>query len=190
MVITEKVVTLKDGSTVTLRSPVIEDAKNYLILINTTNNETHYMCRSASETVAPQDITDKDLKDEEEWIASITASPVNFNVTAWADGKLVGSCGVTAKSSRQKLCHRCGFGIALTKDFCDKALGSLMLETCIEQAKTNGFEIMELSVFDDNSRAKHVYSKFGFTECGRVKKGFKLCSSTYIDEVMMCLFLK
>ncbi len=43
-----------------------------------------------------------------------------------------------------------------------------------EQAKANGFEQVELGVYSDNDRARHMYRKMGFREYGMNPRAFKL----------------
>jgi len=40
-----------------------------------------------------------------------------------------------------------------------------------------------------NARAIHVYKKLGFKEEGRFQKQLKVEDGTYVDDVMMSLFL-
>lgn len=48
-----------------------------------------------------------------------------------------------------------------------------MLEIAIEQCRENGFEQVELGIFEDNERAIHLYEKYGFVKCGIQPKAFK-----------------
>ena len=60
-----------------------------------------------------------------------------------------------------------------------------MLDIALEQAKKNGFEQVELGVFEDNLRAIHLYKKCGFKKVGIQPRAFKLKDGTYRDEVQM-----
>ena len=53
------------------------------------------------------------------------------------------------------------------------------------KAKTNGFEQVELGVYSDNDRARHMYKKMGFKEYGMNPRAFKLKDGTYRDEIIM-----
>ena len=68
-------------------------------------------------------------------------------------------------------------------------IGTLLMEKALEQAKENGFTQVELGVFADNDRARHLYRKLGFTEIGCIPKAFCLKDDTYRDEVQMVKFL-
>ena len=69
-------------------------------------------------------------------------------------------------------------------------LGSFMMKTALEQAKENGFEQVELGVYSDNLRARHMYTKMEFTEYGMNPRAFKLKDGTYVDEIIMVNFLE
>jgi diamine N-acetyltransferase len=44
-----------------------------------------------------------------------------------------------------------------------KGIGSLLMESCLEIARRGGFDVMWLSVWNQNSRAIHFYRKWGFS---------------------------
>ena len=64
-------------------------------------------------------------------------------------------------------------------------LGSFMMAIALEQARANGYEQVELGVYSDNARARHLYSKMGFKEYGINPRAFKLPDGTYCDEIIM-----
>ena len=43
----------------------------------------------------------------------------------------------------------------------------------------HGFEQVELGVYSDNDRARHMYKKMGFKEYGMNPRAFKLKDGTY-----------
>ena len=55
----------------------------------------------------------------------------------------------------------------------------------LDQAKANGYEQVELGVYSDNDRARHMYKKMGFKEYGMNPRAFKLKDGTYRDEIIM-----
>lgn len=59
----------------------------------------------------------------------------------------------------------------------------------MKQAKANGFEQLELGVFEDNTEAIHIYEKFGFQKYGVQPRAFKLKDGTYRDEIIMVKML-
>ncbi|SFQ49689.1 Acetyltransferase (GNAT) family protein [Lachnospiraceae bacterium XBB1006] len=64
------------------------------------------------------------------------------------------------------------------------------MELAIAQAKENGMEQLELGVFSDNDRARHLYQKYGFKEYGVNPRAFKLQDGSYRDEIIMVKMLK
>lgn len=48
-----------------------------------------------------------------------------------------------------------------------------LLASCIECAKTAGYNQLELKVVAENERAVSMYERAGFVECGRNPKGFR-----------------
>ena len=46
-------------------------------------------------------------------------------------------------------------------------------------------EQVELGVYSDNDRARHMYRKMGFREYGMNPRAFKLKDGTYRDEIIM-----
>ena len=64
-----------------------------------------------------------------------------------------------------------------------------MVQYAIEQAKLNGFELLELGVFEDNEPAIHLYEKLGFVKYGIQPRAFKLKDGTYRDEIIMVKML-
>lgn len=64
-----------------------------------------------------------------------------------------------------------------------------MIETAVAQARENGFEQIELSVFEDNARAIHLYEKLGFQRFGIQPRAYKLKDGSYRDEIIMVRLL-
>lgn len=73
----------------------------------------------------------------------------------------------------------------LNLDKITEILGSFMMQIALKQAKANGFEQVELGVYSDNDRARHMYKKMGFREYGMNPRAFKLKDGTYRDEIIM-----
>ena len=113
----------------------------------------------------------------------------DYLVSAFVDGALIGDLGVTLVRPHIKYLHRAYLGMSIQQEYCGMGLGSFMMQVALEQAKENGFEQVELGVFSDNARARHMYDKMGFKEFGMNPKAFKLQDGTYCDEIIMVNFL-
>lgn len=111
-------------------------------------------------------------------------------VNAYLDDELVGDLGVSVVRPHIKFLHRGYLGMSIRQEYTDMGLGSFMMKVALEQAKKNGFEQVELGVYSDNARARHMYTKMGFEEYGMNPRAFKLKDGTYIDEIIMVNFLE
>ena len=80
-------------------------------------------------------------------------------------------------------------GISIEQKYWGGGLGSYLMQLAIDQARANGFEQLELGVYSDNSRAIHLYEKFGFERYGIQPRAFKLKDGTYRDEIIMVKML-
>ena len=182
MVIQKSCVTLRDGTAAELRSPEICDAEQMISYLHQTSEETHFMVRYPEEC-------DRTLGAAQKRLQAMEDHERSFMLAAFLDGELVGNCGVNAMSDHFKMRHRASLGISIKKKAWGLGLGKLLIEKALEQAKENGFTQVELGVFADNDRARHLYRKLGFTEMGCIPKAFYLKEGTYRDEVQMVKFL-
>ncbi len=173
---------LKDGREVLLRSPEKSDAQAMLDYMRVTSGETHFMARYPEECLA-------DEQAEVGFIETLAAHPRSFMLVAILDGELVGGCSVMAYNGHIKTRHRSSLGISILQKACNTGLGTAMVDMALRQAKENGFEQVELGVFEDNPRARHVYQTLGFQEQGRTLRAFRLKDGTYRDEIQMVKFL-
>lgn len=184
MRIKPKTVTLKNGQEVMLRSAEITDAQAMIDHVIATGEETHFLGRTGDDTCMT-------LEEEEHYLAKTLADEAGFMMVAIIDGELVGSSDIVFIDKRAKERHRCLFGIALRTSVCDLGLGTIMLDEVLAIARTEtDFEQVELGVYDDNLRARHIYEKAGFVETGVIPHAFKLEDGTYRDDVRMVLFLR
>lgn len=62
-------------------------------------------------------------------------------------------------------------GIAVTDRYQDKGLGHLLMETLIEEARSQGKAGLQLTVYKENARAIHLYAKLGFRIVGEADGG-------------------
>ena len=142
------------------------------------SNETPYMTRYPDEVK-------KDVEEERAFINRTLEDPNAVMIVAEVDGKIAGTCSVFGNRDRRKISHRCSMGIGLLEDYCEQGLGTAMLSILIELAKQMGYELMELIVVADNTRAQGLYRKCGFIEGGRYYHGMKFDDGSYHDEIMM-----
>ena len=173
---------LKDGKEVLLRSPEKTDAQAMLDYMRITSSETHFMARYPEECPT-------DVQWEYDFLDRIIPHARSFMLVAILDGEMVGGCSVMAYNGHIKTRHRSSLGISIKQKACDSGLGTAMIDAALCPAKENGFEQVELGVFEDNPRARHLYEKLGFQEQGRTLRAFRLKDGTYRDEIQMVKFL-
>lgn len=174
-------VKIQNGREVLLRSPEPADAQPLLDYMRITSGETHFMARY------PEEIR-MTAEQETAFIEALTGHPRDFMIVAILDGELVGGCSVMAYNGHIKTRHRSSLGISVMQKAWG-GLGTAMIEASLRQAKENGFEQVELGVFEDNLRARRLYEKLGFQEQGRTLRAFRLKDGTYLDEMQMVKFL-
>jgi len=181
MKITPRAFQLPNGELLTVRSLCTEDAEALEVFRCATYSETHFMARYPEECTS--------LEAVQKGLAGSESSALNFEVGAFSGTKLVGEFGVAQVRPHIKYRHRAGMGISVLKEAWGCGLGSFLMQLAVDQAKTNGFEQLELGVYSDNARAIHLYEKFGFERCGTTPHAFKLKDGTYRDEIMMVKML-
>lgn len=175
---------LPDGRVLTVRSVEGRDAEAHIQFKQTTSGETYFMARYPEEC-------SYDIEKVCEGLTACEASPVNLEIGVYDDkGEQVGDIGVTQVRPHLKWRHRAMMGISIRKEYWGCGLGSFLMQIAVEQAAANGFEQLELGVFEDNVRAIALYEKFGFAKYGVSPRAFKLKDGTYRDEIIMVRMLK
>lgn len=182
MIVDSRDVILKNGLKVVLRGLTEDDAEAQVEHLKAIYAESYFMLRDPEEYSG-------NLDDQRAFIRRSISSERDFHILAFLDGKMIGDAGLHTVFSGQKCRHRAEIGISIRKAYWGLGLGTAMLEAVIEQAKANGFEQIELGVYEDNAAAVHLYEKFGFKKIGATPRAFKLKDGTYRDETLMVLIL-
>ena len=102
--------------------------------------------------------------------------------------KIVGEGSATRE--KWKKSHIAMMGIGLMKEARGKGIGTILIKELIKLAKKRmkGLEFIDLSHFDYNKRARHIYQKIGFKNIGRLPKLSKE-GKAYSDEIFMRYYL-
>lgn len=178
MKIEEKEILLRDGRACILKSPEPREAAEMLDYLKGISAETYFMVRY------PDEVT-MTLEEEKEFLERHLTSGNSFMLAAYLEGRLAGNIAVNGVASTRKMCHRASLGIAVRKDYWGLGIGGVLIESALHYARELGYEQLELGVFDDNGRARHLYRKLGFEEWGVTKRAFRLEDGSYRDEIMM-----
>ena len=109
-------------------------------------------------------------------------------LVARIEDKVAGGASIHPQTDKQA--HVAQFGIFICDGYRDLGLGTAMLKEFIEIAEKRGFEILQLSVFANNTRAFYVYKNCGFKEIGRLSRDIKFRDGEYPDRILMELPLK
>ena len=178
MRINEQKYILPDGREILIKSAGPEDALKVKLHREATSAETHFMARE------PED-GQFNLEKITEILGSVAESDRDFMVSAYFEDELIGDLGVTLIRPHIKYLHRAYLGMSIRQMYTGMGLGSFMMQIALKQARANGFEQVELGVYSDNDRARHMYKKMGFKEYGMNPRAFKLKDGTYRDEIIM-----
>jgi ribosomal protein S18 acetylase RimI-like enzyme len=132
------------------------------------------------------------LADEVAWFSGAYRSALEgdrvFSV-AEEGGRVVGNCVVQrhAPNVRSEGGHVGVLGILVHRDHRGKGVGTALLTHALAACRGR-FEVVRLSVFVKNARAKQLYERFGFVTVGRVPRAVRR-GSEYFDEEEMALVL-
>ncbi len=167
--------TANDGQEIILRTPQWEDIDDLLELINSLIDEQ-------ADIWMREPVTRNEQID---WLsrrlAAIEKGEV-VQIVAEAQGHVVANTDVTIKTGQRS--HVGDIGIIIKQGYRGIGIGTEMLKQLIERARERGLKIVTLGVFATNKRAKHVYQKLGFCECGRIP-GEIYKNGQYIDHITM-----
>ena len=171
-----------DGRALTLRSPRAGDAATMLDYLRQTSAETHFLVREADEFT---------MTDEEEgaFLTHYLSGERCFMLAAFDGDEVVANCDIAPLGSMKRVLHRASFGIAIKQKFCGQGLGRELLRIALDEARRLGYLQVELGVYADNPRARHLYEKLGFREMGVIPNAFHLSDGSFRDEVQMVCFL-
>lgn len=117
------------------------------------------------------------------------ATPANFHLGAFADGRLVGMVHFYRQEGA-KLHHRALIGeLYVTPERRGQGIGKALLESCIEHARTlPELEDLVLWVILGNERAKALYESIGFEVFCIEPRTFKI-DGRYYDGAGMIMLL-
>ena len=174
---------LKSGELVVVRSAVPDDAADLLTLGRAIIAEGEFA------VTTPDEYTFTD-EQEREWIRRYADDAGKLAIAAEESGRIIGVLFLES-SSRQRLAHVATLHMSVAKEWRSRGVGTALLQSAIEWAKSHPvIEKLGLAVFSSNSRAIGLYRKLGFVEEGRRPREIKFGPDMYVDDVLMCRFVK
>jgi RimJ/RimL family protein N-acetyltransferase len=175
-----KTVTLRDGATVLLRPPVMEDAEPFLAYLDAVRREGTFIGWSPADPLPT-------LEEERTWVRKRIDAPVECCIVAEAAGQIVGLADVSGRSGGlRRMRHRGELGISLRSAWCDRGLGSIIVGELMAWARAEPrIHVVQLGVFAHNARAIAVYRKHGFVVDGICRRAVRFEDGGYGDDMLM-----
>jgi len=177
MFFTEKEITLKDGRTALLRSPLPSDAEAALEYMKITAAETPFLLREPDEVTLT-------IADEERYLNRVVQSENDCSIFCFVNGRLAGNCSINRRTKRKNR-HRADIGIALKQEFWNLGIGTAMFREMEAIGRVWGLKQLELEVFEGNDRGMALYRKMGFEIVSFVPDAIRMADGTYIKEYRM-----
>lgn len=165
----------------TIRKATIEDALAIVTAQKEIAKTPGYFCSQPSE-LSKQNVI--------KTIKSLAESAKGIYLVAENDGEIVGHAFLEPLHLKS-VCHVAELSICVHSGWQEKGIGTALMEELIAWAKQSTMiEKIELNVRVSNNRAIALYKKMGFVEEGRLKNRIKTSQGSYIDDVLMALFIK
>lgn len=178
MLYAQRLHTLKDGRTLTVRNANKEDAAEMLSYLRRVLDETDFMTRTGEEVTLT-------VEKEEAILQASADHEHQLMLIALHEGDIVGCCSFAPVVNRIKTRHRAGMGLSVLSAFSHQGLGCFLLTEALRMAKKAGFMQMELGVYHDNARALRLYKRLGFAPYGRLPRAFWTQDGKLHDEILM-----
>lgn len=177
----ENIMILKNGMELVIDKAKKSDAALTIEYMNKVGGESTELVFEENEFKVP-------VHAEEMFIESLTHNKTSAMFVGKIDGEIV-SIGNVTTQSRSRMLHVAEYAITVRKKYWDLNIGTHMMEEMIKFSKASGkTEMIYLYVKADNSKAIHLYKKFGFVECGVLENFFKIAGKRY-DRLTMSLKL-
>lgn len=127
------------------------------------------------------------VKRNEDFIINMDSNQHQFvAITKAKNGEdlIIGSAGLTVNANHRTR-HSGSIGIMIHKDYQSMGVGTALMKAIIDIADNWLMLIrIELTVFEDNERAIHLYEKFGFEKEG-LKRLAGIRKGKYENEYLM-----
>lgn len=130
------------------------------------------------------------VEGQKQFIEDKQGNPNEVLFVAEDKGEVVGWI-VFQSPGRMKNLHTGSFGVMVRQDQRGKGIGKQLILKLLDWATVNPvIEKVSLFTFATNLRAIELYKQLGFQEEGRKIKEYKFADGTYVDDVLMCIFVK
>lgn len=131
-------------------------------------------------------------EDEVAWFANLfrqVLSGESIVAVATRGGRAIGSCTIrrVGASPESEMAHVGELGILVHRDHRGAGVGRALLQDALHRCRGK-FDVVRLSVFSVNRRARELYESFGFVFVGRIPRAVRRGETTYDEDLMVLDF--
>jgi RimJ/RimL family protein N-acetyltransferase len=160
---------------VIFRYPKVSDVDQALKYINAVMVESEFLRMNKRLT----------RKEEKKWLEDAIAKmrqKRKIVVFAQINGKIAGSG--TVESMEGASSHVGELGISLREQYTGMGIGTRFMELLMSEAIKTGIEVIKLSHYEGNERARRLYEKMGFIHVGVIPKARKQRGKYWGETIM------
>jgi len=172
-----KEVVLKNGVSIVIKAPSIEEAGKLIAL------KRDYIMNT---TTIPMVLDEypNDPEKEKTLISKYNSSKNSVLLVAEFENKLIGNIDITG-NQRTKMFHTAMLGMGIKEAWRNKGLGRALIESALLWTKNHSnLEIVWLNVYSSNELGLNLYLNTGFNICGKLEGFFKE-EEGYKDKIQM-----
>lgn len=167
----------------TIRNLSLDDCKSYLKFSRDIVNEGEFV-------LTHKDEFNYNISEEKKWIAEILKNENNISLVATINDEIIGSVNILQLKGR-KISHIAELNISVHKDYRNMHIGKSLLDLALNKIKRKeDIRKIILYVFENNYRAIHLYSSFGFKIEGALIDYVNLGANKFENLLAMGLFNK
>ncbi len=156
------------------------DAASFVALSIALDSETEYMLFEPGERTLT-------VEDQRRRIATIQAGTTQVVLVADDDSSIVGFVGASRGAARRNK-HSASFVIGVLAAHARRGIGTALLVELEAWARRTDVHRLELTVIEQNERARALYVKQGFQVEGRKRHSLQI-AGRWVDEVAMAKLL-
>ena len=117
------------GNTIIIRSVEVSDGTALIDYMEKTARESRFLIREPGERIPSPE-------EEAEFLKSRIDAERELMLVSYIGDDLVGACSLMSAGPQLRYAHRCQVAIALLKDYWNRGIGTIMLETLLSAAKS------------------------------------------------------
>lgn len=128
------------------------------------------------------------IEQEAAFLKTVNTTPFSRMFIVKQENKIIGN-GYIYANPRQRIQHKAQIAISVLKAYWGQGVSQLLMSTLIDYAKSTTFiKTILLEVVSENTRAIHLYERFGFVAYGKQERAV-FANDRYLDWILMRLDL-